>query len=327
MTTKLVALLVEDDAVFALPAWNKAIPMMAKQGFLLTHVAVVPSRVAKYQGLARLVWYLRVFGLGNAIRMAMFALIERRRRGQEEPRTWEELALTHGLVLERFAGPNGIETQTFLRNSQCDVLHVLAAVDLKPTVLEIPRVGAIAHHASLLPACRGSFPYFWARLYGEPMGHSMHTLTAEPGGEAPILVQNPALPAATRSMLAFHVWAARQYPLMAVDATTRLLARKRAPRVAPVEASYFSLPTRRDRIEFEQLGGRISTWRDLHLTVNGPASADELAEIRRAETAFYFPQVQSLQLASEPRQSGGGGLREMGKVVEMPARRRRQAGE
>lgn len=307
---------------------------MTKQGYLLTHVAVVPSRIAKYQGLARLLWYLRVFGIANAFRMAMFSLIERRRRGKEEPRTWEELAFTHGLVLERFAGPNTIETQTFLRNSHCDVLHVLAAAELKRPILEIPRAGAIAHHASLLPACRGSFPYFWAKLYGEPMGHTMHSLPAEPGEDAPILAQREALPAATRSMLAFHVWAARQYPLMAVNATARLLARKRAPRVADVQASYFNLPTRRSRLEFEELGGRISTWRDLHLTASGPASpADDMMELRGTETAFYFPQVQRLQVAGGDAASGDSpaprrqGLRDMGKVIEMPSPRRRAAND
>lgn len=304
--TKLVALLVEDDSTFALPAWHAAIPMMEKRGLLVTHVAVVPSRVAKYQGARKALWYLKVFGVANAARLGLFAMIEAKRR-QHDPRTWEELALTHGLVLGRFPSANAVETQEFLRNSQCDVLHVLAAADLKRAVVDIARAGTIAHHASLLPACRGSFPYFWARLYGEPVGHSMHTVTPGAAGEGgPILAQKEAIPAATRSMLAFQVWAAREYPQMAVEATERLLTGKRAPRVATVEPSYFTLPTRRDRLEFEQNGGRISTWRDLRLTVTR----------RQAPLSFSFPEAPPAPRSS----SAASSARPLANVIQMPAR-------
>ena len=47
--TKLIALIVEDDTVFALPAWHRTIPLLERRGLLVTHVAVVPSQVDRYR--------------------------------------------------------------------------------------------------------------------------------------------------------------------------------------------------------------------------------------------------------------------------------------
>ena len=226
--TKLIALLVEDDRVFALPAWHRTISLLERRGLLVTHVAVVPSRVNQYGGVLRSLWYLSVFGLGNAVRLGLFSALERRRR-KAEPRTWEEMAHTHALVVRHFDHADCIDLQTFLRSSHCDVLHVLAPVSLSPAVLEVPRSGVIAHHASMLPSCRGRFPYFWARLHGEPIGQSLQQLSAQEPVAGPILAQSEAHPRVTRSMLAFQIWAAQRYPELALDATQRLLARRSVP--------------------------------------------------------------------------------------------------
>ena len=308
--TKLIALIVEDDSLFALPAWHRTIPMLERRGLLVTHVAVVPRRLDRYQGWRRALWYLNVFGLGSAIRLGLFSMIEQRRRAAE-PRTWEEMAHTHALVVQRFDDAKSVELQTFLRSSQCDVLHILAPVEFSQAVLGIPRAGAIAQHSSMLPSCRGMFPYFWARLHGEPVGTSLQQLTSGEPAAGPLLAQREAHPRVTRSMLAFQIWAAKRYPEMALDATQRLLAQRRIPERLGVEASYCGLPTRRDRVEFEGLGGRLSNWRDLRLTL---AARSKPAAVQPAvvQTAFQFPNVLPLRI----KESGA-----TGKVIQMRPRR------
>jgi hypothetical protein len=321
--TKLIALVVEDDPTFALPAWNKTIPLLERKGLLVTHVAVVPSRVDRYQGLHRSLWYLNAFGLANAVRFGAFALLEQRRRANE-PRTWDEMAHTHALVVERFEDPNGMDLQTFLRSSQCDVLHVLAPVNLGSETLGIPRAGVIAQHASMLPSCRGMFPYFWARMNGEPLGQSLLQVTgSQPATAGPLLAQQEASLRLSRSMLAFQVWAARQYPQMALDATLRLLARRTIPARTSVEASYCGLPTRGDRLEFEKRGGRLSCWRDLRLTLAARSKPAELAttadegQAQVAVTAFQFPSVMPLKIKSGPGLAKVIPMRRRGPVHEV----------
>ena len=311
--TKLIALIVEDDSVFALPAWHRTIPLLERRGLIVTHVAVVPSQVDRYRGVTRALWYLNVFGLVNAVRFRLFSFLEQRRR-QAEPRTWEEMAQTHALVVKRFDEPYGMELQTFLQSSQCDVLHVLAPLRMKGPLLNIPRSGVIAHQASMLPSCRGMFPYFWARRNGEPLGQSLQQLTAGEPSHGPLLAQTQANARVTRSMLAFQIWAAKRYPEMALDATQRLLAGRNIPERTGIEASYCGLPTRQDRLEFELHGGRLSSWKDLRLTLSNrpkPVIVPDSAGAAES-TAYQFPEVLPLRIkATGPT----------GKVIPMRPRR------
>ena len=307
--TKLIALIVEDDTVFALPAWHRTIPLLERRGLLVTHVAVVPSQMDRYRGVKRALWYLNVFGLGNSLRLQLFSFLERRRR-KAEPMTWEEMAHTHALVVKRFEDPYGVELQAFLRTSQCDVLHILAPVRLKGPILDIPQSGVIAHHASMLPSCRGMYPYFWARFHGERLGQTLQQVTPAEPLNGPLLAQSEAQPRVTRSMLAFQIWAAKHYPDMALDATQRLLARRSIPARAGVEASYCGLPTRLDRLEFEERGGRMSIWADLRMTLSKTTKAAILpaADDAPRAAAYQFPEVLPLRI-----KVGGGA----GKVIPM----------
>ena len=313
--TKLVALIVEDEPVFALPAWHRTIALLERSGLLVTHVAVIPPRTSQYERFLRSLWCVGVFGLRNALRGRMFAALESIRR-KAEPRTWEEMAHVHGLVVKRFDDPNGQDAQTFLRSSNCDVLHALAKDALNPAILRIPRAGVIAHHASLGPS-RGVFPFFWARFHGEAIGQSLRQVTAGNTFAGPLLAQREAPPRATNSMLAFQVWATQCYPELALDATQRLLSRRSLPDPAGVETSNRGVPTRRDRLEFEKRGGRISKWDDLRLTVSRlhrlAARPETPAPARQAPC--QFPDVLPFLVSDSSKR---------GKVIPMRPRRQVQ---
>ena len=162
----------------------------------------------------------------------------------------------------------------------------------------------------MLPSCRGMFPYFWARLHGEPIGQSLQQLSAQEPVAGPILAQSEAHPRVTRSMLSFQIWAARRYPELALDATQRLLARRSVPEREGVDASYCGLPTRRDRFEFEEHGGFVSKWADLRLTLS---ASHKLAAL---PPAHQFPDVLPLRVNESAT---------AGKVI--PMRPRHQAKE
>ena len=79
----------------------------------------------------------------------------------------KEVALQHEIPVfqpENFREEETVET---LRNLKPDVCAVVAYGRILPQkVLDIPRLGCINIHASLLPAYRGSAPYQWAVLDG-----------------------------------------------------------------------------------------------------------------------------------------------------------------
>ena len=79
----------------------------------------------------------------------------------------KEVALTHGLPVFQPENFREDETVEQLRQLQPDVVAVVAYGRILPQrVLDIPSLGCINIHASVLPSYRGSAPYQWAVLDG-----------------------------------------------------------------------------------------------------------------------------------------------------------------
>ena len=80
----------------------------------------------------------------------------------------KELALAHDLPVFQPENFREADTVEQLRGLQPDVVAVVAYGRILPqNVLDIPKLGCVNIHASLLPAYRGSAPYQWAVLNGE----------------------------------------------------------------------------------------------------------------------------------------------------------------
>lgn len=81
----------------------------------------------------------------------------------------KEVALENGIPVYQPEHFREDETVEQLRALQPDVLAVVAYGRILPQrVLDIPAKGAVNIHASLLPQYRGSAPYQWAVLDGQP---------------------------------------------------------------------------------------------------------------------------------------------------------------
>lgn len=83
------------------------------------------------------------------------------------PSAVKELALAHGLPVFQPENFKDEETVQQLRDLQPDVVAAVAYGRILPQrVLDIPPLGCINIHASILPQYRGSAPYQWAVLDG-----------------------------------------------------------------------------------------------------------------------------------------------------------------
>ena len=79
----------------------------------------------------------------------------------------KEVALTHDLPVFQPENFREAETVEQLRQLQPDVVAVVAYGRILPqSVLDVPAMGCINIHASVLPSYRGSAPYQWAVLDG-----------------------------------------------------------------------------------------------------------------------------------------------------------------
>ena len=80
----------------------------------------------------------------------------------------KEVAVARGIEVFQPMSLRDSSVQDTIRRLNCDVIAVVAYGKLLPTeILEIPRLGCINIHASLLPKYRGAAPIQWAVLSGE----------------------------------------------------------------------------------------------------------------------------------------------------------------
>lgn len=96
---------------------------------------------------------------------------KRRGRGSElMPSPVKAIALQHGLPIWQPARvKKDAETLDNLRRTQADAFIVVAYGQiLSPEILEMPRLGCINAHGSLLPKYRGAAPIQWSLYHGEP---------------------------------------------------------------------------------------------------------------------------------------------------------------
>ena len=116
----------------------------------------------------------------------------------------KEVALAHGLPV--YQPENFREEQTVeqVRALQPDVIAVVAYGRILPqSVLDIPPLGCINIHASLLPSYRGSAPYQWAVLDGlqETGVSAMYLVREMDAGDVIDVSKTPIGPAETAGEL------------------------------------------------------------------------------------------------------------------------------
>jgi methionyl-tRNA formyltransferase len=160
---------------------------------------------------------------------------------------------------------NAAAALAWVAANRIDVLFFMVGEIASEDLLRACRLGLINKHASLLPSCRGAFPYFWALLRGLPTGVTFHRMVSEIDG-GPILCQRPIAQRASpggreKSMLEFYAEVFRAYPEMALAAIDALAAGRSLSPALP--DCYFSFPTREDYASFAAAGHAVVRLRDL----------------------------------------------------------------
>jgi methionyl-tRNA formyltransferase len=105
-----------------------------------------------------------------------------------------ELGLRHGLTVETPEDPNTAQWIAAGRGAAPDLVFSFYYRHLlKAAWLELPRLGALNMHGSLLPKYRGRAPVHWAIIHGESVtGASLHYMLEKP--DAGALVDQQAVP-------------------------------------------------------------------------------------------------------------------------------------
>lgn len=259
-------MLCSDDLLWSAVAWDRALPALAAAGCPVVAFWTCAARSGGTGAGGSPLWFLRTFGLPTFALLCLFlagGLASRLLRGR--PMSVSGCARRHGVPHARVEAPNSAAFAAEVEAAEIDVLVLMFDRIAKPALLAAPRLATINKHAAILPANRGLFPYFWARLKGEPQGVSFHVVEEEIDSGACLLQRRIEGPE-TASMVRFYRRVFLDYGSDLAEAVARLCRRRfeEAP-VVPVESSYQSLPTRADARAFAAAGGRLVRARDLLL--------------------------------------------------------------
>jgi hypothetical protein len=264
-----LAVICEDDPVWALQTWKRTIPVLCERGLPISGIWVCPPILSKHRGSDISRWYLKTFGILDFFKLGLFAVtahITRILGGLgKRPISFEGLAREHNIPFDRCAGPNAPNFIAWLREQQIDVLIILVGAILKEQVLAAPRIGTLNKHAAVLPANRGLYPYFWARLHGTPQGVSFHEVVRGIDEGRLVLQFRITDPAMQTSMVRYYWHVFQGFPEHLAEALEAFAAKRFLSYPTDVPSAYYGLPGPHDVSVFRKRGGRVIQWRDILL--------------------------------------------------------------
>jgi Formyl transferase len=259
-----LAIISEADLVWALSAWERTIPLLLADGHEIVGVWTCSAALAKLRGKAIPAWYLQTFGVLDFIKLGAFAAVARLRRLlSRRARSFKSLAVRYGVTYGECRSPNDPSFCEWLGTERTDILLVTVSLILGEKLLGVPRLGTINKHAALLPANRGLFPYFWAKLHATAQGISYHLVT--PGiDEGPLLVQDRDVPATSLgTMVRFYLHVFGTFPERMRAAVLMLAASTTLAPLPGIGASYYGQPSRAQVADFRRAGGHIISITDI----------------------------------------------------------------
>ncbi len=254
-----VAALIDDDRVWALPLWKRFLPELCErhrvQGIWI--VRGVGKPVGRKGGAF---WMAKVFGLGSAMILGLFAARRRLLVGT----SWKRISVENGVPLFFTPSANTNEVSAWISENEIDVVLLMTTEILKGKILSATRFGIINNHASVLPAARGVYPFFWSVIENLPLGLSFHLV--DEGIDSGPLVAQRIFESRIRelSMLAFYRAIFRLYPELALEAIETASQGRTLSTRFTLPSDYFGFPQKADSMKFTEMGGMIARFSDLY---------------------------------------------------------------
>ena len=267
-----IIIITEPDNVWLLDAWGKACGLLQSRGYQICGLVETPAKLSRYRGYAIFIWYLKIFGLYDFVKLSVFAAQRSlRRMFSVAPlhRSFKARAEAKGVDYLRCDSPNESKAVTWIRDKSVDLILCTTGFIIEDAVLRTATKGFINKHASLLPLYRGLFPYLWAHIEGCNKGISYHLMDIGID-EGPILYQCTYPPEKdTGSMVGFYRFVFGAFPDQLTNSVDACLVRDSETTLRRPDSPYYGLPTRNDVRKFRQIGGRLIDWRDILDDIRG----------------------------------------------------------
>ena len=182
-----------------------------------------------------------------------------KKKNKNQGFNFKDLSKKYNFKINYAENPNDRRVSNFIKKNKTDIIIILTNHILKKKIINSPKLGVINKHSSLLPALRGLFPYFWAKIYNLNNGITFH-LVNDKIDDGKILFQRE-LKKKFPSMISFYYYVFNKYPLFLLKSLTNI--KKRRSYKFYYKSSYYSLPSKKNYMEFKKKGGNIILIKDI----------------------------------------------------------------
>ena len=181
--------LVIDESGFFLPSFVDHLIVHLPDGVEAVGVTVLQNPSNRPTVYSHLRTHLSDIGMASCLRLGRIAALQAIRAAvgrigfRMAPGSVVGAVRRHDLPYRLAVDVNASETIDWIRSKSPDLLVSSCSQIFRSELLELPAIGAINRHSSLLPAYGGLLPIFQALVHEESMlGSSVHVMTPEIDG-------------------------------------------------------------------------------------------------------------------------------------------------
>ena len=243
----------DHDVCWNLNALNKSISLLLKKKFVINGIWIFPEKLSHHSGLNIKLWYFKTFGFFNFFKLCIFyffVLLNNlsKKKYKKQGCNFEDLSKKYNFKINYTKNPNDRRISKFIKKNKTDIIIILTNHILKKKIINSPKLGLINKHSSLLPALKGLFPYFWAKIYNLNNGITFH-LVNDKIDSGKILFQKK-LKKNFPSMISFYCYVFNKYPLFLVRSLINI--KKKTKFKFYYKSSYYSLPSKDNFMDFKK---------------------------------------------------------------------------
>jgi hypothetical protein len=269
-----IAIISNDDELWSLYAWNNVFKtQLFSNEYEVAGFWTCKQKFCNNNKLKVWTWYINTFGAWNFFKLFCFVVSYQmvsfiKSLTGKYSTSFKGLCKKNNIPYFQTPSPNDPGFIQWVKENKIDVLIIMVDHILKKEIISSPNICVVNKHASMLPANKGLFPFFWARVYNEVQGISFHKVNEAIDEGALYYQQQVTDPSLLHSMILFYFYVHHNYYSMLSTALKNIASGQTVQPPAGLPASYYGRPTTGHYAAFRKNGGRIINFKDIFLPLH-----------------------------------------------------------
>lgn len=253
-----INIIVDNDKCWLLNTIRRLIPLLEKNNFRVYTIWVLPNKLSNLKGNDISLWYLRIFGCFNFIKLCLFYLVVIISNLIRNLNSFSKLIKDTNIELYNIMNLEDKRLLKYLKKNPKNYNLIFTNHIIPKKLLNLKNNYFINKHSSLLPSFKGLLPYIRTKISKSYNGITIHIVN-EKIDDGVILFQKK-IQDNNKSMIEFYLNTFNKTPKYIIKSLYNL--KKKKFYKSNYKPSKFSLPSKKDFKIFLNCGGRIINIKD-----------------------------------------------------------------